>query len=303
MLKPNFKLELISEEGNYAQMHIEPLENGFGHTLGNALRRVLITNLEGAAATSVAIEGVSHQFSTLSGLQENIIEFVLGLKGVAFKLQDGTDEATVKINQKGKKDITAADIECPAEVTVSNPDHLLAHLTDTKAKINATITVKRGVGYLPSEDQQTSEVGVIPMDASFTPIKQVSYAVEATRVGRRTDLDKIILNVETNGTITPLEAVNQAARILTDYFTQIFNPTFEEEETETLATSSTAIEQSVEDLDLSTRLINALKKGGFNKLTDFQKSTRDDLLKVKNLGEKSVDEIISQLAEKGIDVK
>lgn len=301
MLKPNFKLTTVSQSGNAAVIHLEPLEKGLGHTLGNALRRVLLTNLEGAAATSIAINGVNHQFSTLAGLSEDIVEFVLAFKGVAFKLDtDGPETVTVDV--KGKREIHASDINCPAGVTVTNPDHYLGTLTADKAHLKATITVGRGVGYVPSEEHGTPEIGIIPLDSIFTPVVKANYTVEATRVGRRTDLDRIVLSLETNGTMTPTEAVEKAARILAAYFTQIFEPTFTEESVTGGVIGST-LEASIDELDLPVRVANALKKGGYKKMGDFGGASRSDLIKIKNLGEKSVDEIISQLATRGIEIK
>lgn len=301
MINPNFKTKSENVQGNSAEIHIEPLENGFGHTLGNALRRVLLTNLEGAAPTSIQIDGVRHQFSTMSGLQQNIIELILGLKGVYFKLEDDKP-AVVKIDAKGKKTLKASDLICPAGVSVANPDHVIAELTDDKSKVKATITIESGVGYVTADEHEVSEIGVIPVDSIFTPVLKANYSVEATRVGRRTDLDKIIMNITTNGTITPEEAVNKAARILTQYFTQIYEPVFLNEDQAESSVSLTG-EPQVEELELPTRVTNALKKGGFKKLADFKTASMDDLLKIKNLGEKSVEDIIKRLAKKGIEIK
>lgn len=289
-----------TSNGNFAEIHIEPLEKGFGHTLGNALRRVLLTNLEGAAATQVQIDGINHQFSTLTGMQQDIIDFVLNLKGVAFQM-DSEGPVTVMINQKGKKEITAADIECPAGVSVANPELHLADLTSDKAKLKATITVDTGVGYSPAEEHSSNEIGMIPVDAIFTPVVRAHYNVEATRVGRRADLDGIRLMIETNGTISPEDAVKKAAAILTAYFNQFVNPG---EVAETVSTTSAPkVEGSVDELELPVRVINALKKGGYKKLSDFVGITRADMMKIKNLGEKSVVDIQDQLAKKGVEVK
>lgn len=300
MLNPNFKLTTVTADGNAAEIHIEPLEKGLGHTLGNALRRVLLTNLEGAAATRIAIDGVNHQFTTMTGLSEDIVQFVLGFKGVAFRKEtDGP--ATVTVDVKGKREITAADINCPSGVTVANPDHYLGTLTGDKTRLKATITVEDGIGYVPTEEHGTPEIGVIPLDSIFTPVVRANYTVEATRVGRRTDLDKVRLQLETNGTVTPTEAVEKAAKILAAYFTQIFEPTFSEESAS--QSLGQGVEQSVDDFELPVRVINALKKGGFKKLADFATAGRNDLMKIKNLGEKSVEEVISQLESRGIEVK
>lgn len=301
MNQPNFHLNVVSNDGNRAEIHIEPLEKGFGHTLGNALRRVLLTSLGGAAATQVKIDGVNHQFTTLSGLQENIVDFILNLKGVNFMLE-GDKPATVKLSYKGKGEIKASDIDCPAGVTITNPDHYLGSLSSDSAKLNAAITVESGIGYSSADEHATAEIGVIPVDAIFTPVINANYTVEATRVGRRTDLDKIRLTLETNGTITPEKAVEEAARILVSYFTQVFEPSFEEA-APAAASNNPLFDQSVEELELPTRITNALKKGGFKKLGDFSTATTADLMKVKNLGEKTVTEIINSLKKKSIKVE
>lgn len=299
MQNPNFKLTTAVSKDNSAEIQITPLEKGFGHTLGNAIRRVLLSNLEGAAATEVKLDGVRHQFSTLSGLQENIIDFVLNLKGVYFKT-DGEGPYTVKIDSKGSKTLTAGDLVCPAGVSVANPDHILANLTGAKSALKGTITVKRGIGYATADEHKTDELGVIPVDAIFTPVVKASYSIEATRVGRRTDMDMVRLLVETNGTITPEDAVKEAAQILATYFTQVFKPTFEAVEKE--AATVTGDEQMIEELGLATRVTNALKKGGFYKLNDFAVASEDDLMKVKNLGDKSVRDIIKKLEKRGINL-
>jgi DNA-directed RNA polymerase subunit alpha len=301
MLKPNFKLNTVASKGNYAEIHVEPLEKGLGHTLGNALRRVLLTNLEGAAAVSVSIEGVNHQFTTLSGLQEDIVQFVLGFKTVAFKL-DTEGPVEVSLDIKGKKEITAGDINCPAGVSVTNPEQYLGTLTSDKAKIKATITVDKGIGYVPSEEHGTPEIGVIPLDSIFTPVVKAHYTVEATRVGRQTDLDKIKFFIETNGTITPEEAIKKAAGIMVDFFNQFVNPVFTEG-SEAGTVSANIADAALEDLDLPVRVVNALKKSGYKKVSDFAALEKADLIKVKNLGEKSVQDIINQLASRGVEIK
>ncbi len=301
MIKPNFHLTTVTSEGNSATVEIEPLEKGFGHTLGNALRRVLLSNLEGAAATSVKVEGVNHQFTTLSGLQEDIVTFVINLKGVYFKL-DTDGPVTVKLDVKGKKQLKASDLDCPAGVSVLNPSHLLGNLTSDKSKLKAQITVDHGYGYVPAEEHTSDEVGVIPLDSIFTPVVAANYTVESTRVGRRTDLDKIVMKLETNGSLTPEDAVKQAAAILAAFFNHAVNPVFDEATSPVLSLSP-LMDQAVEDLSLPTRITNSLKKGGFKKYSDFATASKDDLLKIKNLGAKSVDDVIVALRGKGIEIK
>lgn len=300
MIKPNFKLTVKPGQVHTAEIVIEPLPINFGHTVGNALRRVLLSSLSGGAAVRVKIAGVTHQFSTLAGLQEDILQFILNLKQVRFAL-DG-DEAKVTISETGARTITAADLKLPSGVTVANPDQVLANLTGAKSKFAAEITVARGIGYVPAEEHATSEAGVIPLDASFSPVVRVNYSVEATRVGRRTDLEKVRLVVTTNGTIEPEAAVLEAAKLLASFYTQVFNPTFEEELSGGLSSVKPGSDQSIEDLDLPTRITNALKKGGYKTMADLASSTKEDLMKVKNLGAKSAELVIKKAKAKGINL-
>ena len=301
MKQPSFTINVAKQDGNTAQVHIEPLEKGFGHTLGNALRRIMLTDLPGAAASHVQIDGVNHQFTTLGGLQQNIVDFILNLKQVRFQLE-GDQPIAVKLNKKGQGEITAADFDCPTGVKVTNPEHVLCSLTSDKSKFNAVITVAPGTGYAPAEEHATKEIGVIPLDASFSPVIHAAYTVEATRVGRRTDLDKIIFDIETDGSITAQAAIEESARILLAYLNQIIDPVIAEVPAAVISTNP-LLDQSVEELELPTRITNALKKGGFKKLSDFSVATKSDLMKVKNLGEKTVNEIIDSLKNKGIKVE
>ncbi|MBI3954700.1 DNA-directed RNA polymerase subunit alpha [Candidatus Collierbacteria bacterium] len=303
MIKPNFKLTVNPLANNTAEVIIEPLPKNFGHTIGNALRRVLLSSLSGSAPTQVKIAGVTHQFSTLEGLQEDTLEFILNLKQVRFAL-DNLDSANVKINVSGQRTVTAADLELPSGVTVSNPDQVLAHLTSAKSKLSANITVQTGIGYVPAEENGTiNELGAIPLDASFSPVLRVNYSVEATRVGRRADLDKVRLLITTNNTIDPETAVIQASQILTDFFTHFHSPVFETEEEMSLTSGLLDQEQSIEELDLPTRVTNALKKGGYKNLADLGKASLNDLIKVKNMGEKSASLVVKKSKAKGIMIK
>ncbi len=301
MVKPNFKLTVKPlEEPHAAEIIIEPLPINFGHTVGNALRRVLLSSLSGAAATQVKIAGVNHQFSTLDGLQEDILQFILNLKQVRFAL-DG-DEANVTLNVTGAKTVTAADLDLPAGVKVVNKDQVLARLTTGKSKLVAQIKVASGIGYVPAEEHVSGEIGVIPLDSTFSPVIRANYTVEATRVGRRTDFEKVRLLVITNGTVEPEEAVNAAAKVLSSFYTQVFNPTFEEAEEGVTSTLKMGQDQSIEELDLPTRITNALKKGGYKTLSDLGRSTKEDLMKVKNLGAKSAELVIKKAKAKGINI-
>jgi len=300
MIKPNFTLTVKPLEAHSAEIVIEPLPVNFGHTVGNALRRVLLSSLPGGAAIRVKIAGVTHQFSTLEGLQEDILQFILNLKQVRFSID--SEEATVTLNASGEKEITAADLDLPSGVVVANPDQVLAHLTGTKSKLSAIITVGKGIGYVAAEEHATSEAGVIPLDASFSPVVRANYSVEATRVGRRTDLEKVRLLVITNGTMEPETAVLEASKVLATFYTQVFNPTFEAIEEGMGASPKAGSDQSIEDLDLPTRITNALKKGGLKTLADLSASTKEDLMKVKNLGAKSAELVIKKAKAKGINL-
>ena len=301
MLEPNFKITVTDKkEINTAEVIIEPLPQNFGHAMGNALRRVLLTSLEGGAAVRVKIDGVSHQFSTLSGLQEDIVEFILNLKTLNFFV-DSDEPVDIKLKVSGIKEVKASDLDLPSNVTVANPDTVLAHLTSPKAKLSAVITVARGLGYVASEENATNEIGVIPLDASFSPVLKAKYTIEAARVGRSSNYDKVRLLLTTDGTITPGEAVRSAARVLTSYYDYINSAEAYIVEKKSATEVTTA--GFVDDLDLPTRVLNALKKSGINKLADLKALTMEDLKKVKNLGEKSAIQVVEKAAEKGVIIQ
>jgi len=300
MLEPNFKINVKDKSANFSEVIIEPLPQNFGHTMGNALRRVLLTSLEGGAAIRVKIDGVSHQFSTLDGVKEDILEFILNLKTLNFSV-DSDEPVDVKLKVTGAKVVTAADLDLPSNVTCANPETVLVHLTSPKAKLNAVITVAKGMGYVAAEEHATNEIGVIPLDASFSPVVKANYTIEAARVGRSSNYDKVRLALTTDGTITPAEAVKSSARILTEFFSYVNSAEayIVEEKTKS------AIETSgfVDDLDLPTRVLNALKKSGINKLADLKALSLADLKKVKNLGEKSAMQVVEKASEKGIIIE
>ncbi len=301
MIEPNFKITVKDlKEINSAQVVIEPLPQNFGHTMGNALRRVLLTSLEGGAAIRVKIDGVSHQFSTLTGLQEDILEFILNLKTLDFYV-DSDEPVEIKLKVSGVKEVKASDLDLPSNVTVANPDTILAHLTSAKSKINAVITVAKGRGYVSAEENSTNEIGVIPLDASFSPVVKANYIIEAARVGRSSNFDKVVLTLTTDGTITPGEAVRSAARILTGFYDYVNSA--EAYVVEKKSASEVTTAGFVDDLDLPTRVLNALKKSGINKLADLKALSLADLKKVKNLGEKSAMQVVEKAAEKGVIIQ
>jgi len=304
MLQPNFTVATEAIDANHASLTIEPLEKGYGHTLGVSLRRVLLTSIEGSAVTKVRIDGIQHQFSSLEGMREDVVEFILNLKQLRFNLENET-EVIVKLDAKGPKTVTGADLNLPAGVTLSNPDQELAILSGKKT-LSAEITVSRGLGYALASEQTVTTLGDIPVDASFSPITRVAYKVEATRVGRRTDFDKLIIETWTDGTIEAKDALDRAAKILVAHFKQIYDPIIVEPveiEPELSPAENEVMRLTVEELDLPTRIANALRKGGYATVKDLCKADNDSIAKVKNLGEKSVDIVVAALSQKGLSLK
>ena len=304
MFAVNFKTTALAETKDFGRFEFSPLEKGFGLTLGNALRRVLLTCLPGAAVTSVTVAGITHQFTSLAGMKEDVVELLLNLKQVRFKFK-GEKPVEVKLAATGPAKVKAGDIQVPAGVSVVNKDLLLATLADKKAKLEVTMEVSPGFCYLPAKDRAARKLSEIILDAAFSPITRVNYRVEASRVGRRTDLDKLILEVYTDATIKPAEAVAEASRILISHFQQIINPVAEPQPAPaaTLAGGDTELMKlSVEELDLPTRIANALKKSGINSVKELAATTKASLGKVKNLGSKSVGIVLKKLSAKGIEL-
>lgn len=300
MSQPIFEIIEEKKDKNYASLAITPLEQGYGFTLGNSLRRVLLTSLPGAAITSVKIAGVNHQFSSLSGMKEDIVEFCLNLKKVRISYQgEKAVNATLKVNTAGE--VKAGDIKLPTGVEVSNPELVLAVL-NKGAKLDADITIESGSGYNPADTRSSTEIGMIPLDASFSPIVRVNYKVEETRVGRLTNYDKLTLEVWTDGTIDALEAVQKAASILVDYFAQIVTPKKTEKKKEEVVINDLGLigRLSVEEIGLPTRVANALAKAGFETVDALVRADKNELVKVRNLGEKSLKIISAALGEKGV---
>ncbi len=302
MIKPRFKTAIQDETDNFARVIFEPLEIGFGHTLATSLRRVLYTSLEGAAVTFLKIEGVRHQFSTLPGLKEDIVELILNVKQIRIRYT-GDKPATMSLSVKGPKEIKAGDIETPAGVEIINPELIIAHL-DREGKLNVEFTVESGLGYSPAEERKTGSLGLIPVDAKFSPVVLVNYTVGTTRVGRMTNLDKLVLEVTTDGTIGPVEAVRKSAQVLVDFFNQVINPVEIPAEENNVSASpvNDTFRLTVEELDLPTRIANALRKGGFENVSDIIRTPKKDIAKVKNLGTKSVKIIEAALREKSIEL-
>ena len=229
MIEPNFKVKEEKLTEDFGEFSIEPLDPGYGHTLGTALRRVLLISIPGVAVTSVKISGAKHRFSTLPGLKENIVDLLLNIKGLNFKLLNSKDQSIIKLSVKGPKEITGKDLELTEDVEVANPNHYIGTLADKKAKLEMEMTVERGYGYSLAEERRSSSLGVIPTDAIYTPIRRVNFTVSATRVGRQTNLDKLNISIWTNGVVSPREALDQAAKTLNSYFHQVYEPKAEDE--------------------------------------------------------------------------
>ncbi len=298
-----FKVTNEIEKDNYAQIVIEPLEAGFGHTLGNSIRRVLLTSLPGSAVTSIKIDGVSHPFSTMDGILEDVIEIMLNVKKIHLKV--GSDkEIKLTVKASGKKTVTAGDFEIEGDGEVMNKDQHIVTLTDAKSKFNMEMIAQKGKGYSMSEERKTNEIGSITVDALFSPVIAVNYTVEPTRVGRSADYDKLILDITTTGIMTPLETVNEASRILSDAFHKIYEPEAEEEVIEKGSTiSEEVLKLTIEELDLPVRITNALKAIELDTLEDLINVPRQDLLKAKNLGTKSLSLISEKLSERGLSLR
>ena len=303
MIDPIFSVKELKNTGNYAQFAIGPLEPGYGYTLGHAMRRILLTSIPGGAITSVRISGVKHRFSQLPGLKENIVDFLLNLKGLSVRLTGSKREATLKLSVKGPKEITSADIEVSDGAEIINKDHYLGYLSDKK--IDVEMTVEEGYGYSLAEERNTEEVGTIPTDAIFTPIQRVNYSVRATRVGRRTNLDELILEIWSNGSVSPKEALDETAKILASYFTQIYQPKTQESQENVAISPSISdefLKMTVDELDLPTRIYNSLRNGGIETVGQLLGTPRKDLVSMRNMGTKSIAVIEEKLRAKGISL-
>lgn len=293
----NFQLNSIEESAKKGIFSVEPLENGFGHTLGNSLRRVLLSSFKGAAITSVKVAGVSHKFSTLAGMSEDMIDLMLNLKSVKVAYA-GDEVTTATLSVKGPKVVKASDINTPANVSIVSPDVVIANLA-AGSKLDLELTIQSGYGYSPADERPSDSLGVLVLDAIYSPVERVSYHVESTRVGRRTDFDKLVIEVITDGSLSPRQAVIDAATVLVAAFTQIVSPAPVSDGDASGATSMLS-SVSTDDLGLPTRVANALKNAGLNTAADLARATDKDLKNVKNLGEKSFGLIDEALSVKGL---
>ena len=299
----------VGDNGKYGKFVVEPLERGFGHTLGNSLRRVLLSSLPGAAVSSVHIEGVQHEFSTIPGVTEDVTEIILNLKGLAVKMY-GEGPKSVIVDKIGPCELTAADIKVDEEIEIINPEMHIATLNED-AHLQMTLRLERGRGYVSAEKNKardiTMPIGVIAMDSIFTPIHKVNYTVEDKRVGQSNDYDRLTLEVWTNGTLKPEEAVSGAASILTEHLTSFVRLTDtvlpvsmvqpEDDKKEKV------LEMTIEELELSVRAYNCLKRAGINSVAELVQRNQEDMMKVRNLGRKSLEEVEQKLQELGLGLR
>ena len=300
MITPTFQIKTEKESADFGVFTLEPLQQGYGQTLGTALRRVLLNSLPGAAIVQAKISGVKHLFSTLKGLEEDIVQLTLNLKQVKVKY-GGDKPVKITLDKTGPGPVTAADFEVPAGVEIINKDLVLGTLADKSSRLRGEFLVEAGYGYVPFEEREGGEIGVIPLDAIFTPVQRVNYHISATRVGRMTNFDKLTMEIWTDSSISPKEAILEAARTLAAFFEQVVNPKEVEEEfpkEEKALTEEASL--SIEELELPTRIINALLKVGIKNAADLQKAGRKKISKIKNLGGKSLKIIEAALAQKGI---
>ena len=307
-LKPRIvNVETINDR--HAKVSLEPLERGFGHTLGNALRRILLSSMPGCAVTEAEIEGVLHEYSAIEGVQEDVLEILLNLKDLAIVMED-RDEAMLTLNVKGPATVTAADLQLSHGVEIANPDHVIAHLTD-KGALNMNIKVEKGRGYEPASNREGAAgedrpIGRLQLDASYSPIRRVAYSVEAARVEQRTDLDRLVLDIETDGTIDPEDAVRHSATILQDQLSAFVNldqtTIAEPEAAEASPQIDPILLRPVDDLELTVRSANCLKAENIFLIGDLIQRTEVELLKTPNLGKKSLTEIKDVLATRGLSL-
>ena len=307
--KPRIETAEISADGKYGRFVVEPLERGYGTTLGNSLRRVLLSSLPGYAITSVKIDGILHEFSTIPGVKEDVTEIVLNLKNVILKIH-GDGPKTIYIDANGDEEITAGSIKTDSEVEILNPELHIATL-NSDARVSMELTCDKGRGYVSAErNKQMMQpiIGVIAIDSIYTPVLKVNYTVENTRVGQITDYDKLTLEVWTNGTINAMEAVSLGAKILNEHLNLFGDLSGEAYDTEVMVVKSDngkekVLEMTIEELDLSVRSFNCLKRAQINTVEDLINRTEEDMMKVRNLGRKSLDEVVAKLNSLGFDLR
>ncbi|MFD1708084.1 DNA-directed RNA polymerase subunit alpha [Siminovitchia sediminis] len=306
--KPKIETIEISEDARYGKFVVEPLERGYGTTLGNSLRRILLSSLPGAAVTSIQVEGVQHEFSTVEGVVEDVTSIILNLKKLALKIYSD-EEKTLEIDAQGEGEVKASDIMHDSDVEILNPDLHIATLS-ANANFRVRMTAQRGRGYTPADTNKRDDlpIGVIPIDSIYTPVSRVNYQVENTRVGQMTNFDKLSLDVWTNGSISPEEAISLGAKILTEHLNIFVGLTDEAQHAEIMVEKEEdqkekVLEMTIEELDLSVRSYNCLKRAGINTVQELANKTEEDMMKVRNLGRKSLEEVKGKLDELGLELR
>ena len=306
--KPEYKISEYQESNHYGKFELEPLERGFGTTIGNALRRVMLSSLPGSAITSVKIEGVLHEFQKIDGVVEDVTTMILNLKKLVFDI-DGDDNVKMLIDVKGPATVTGADIQCPGEVTMISNDLVIAHVAEG-GHLYMELFAKKDRGYMSADQNKVhiNTIGVIPTDSIFSPIEKVAYAVEPTRVGESAKYDQLTLEVETNGSLKPFEAISLAAKILVEHLNMFVELTDMAMNMEVMSetqsdTSNKVLDMTIEELDLSVRSYNCLKRAGIQTVQDLAAKSEDDMIKVRNLGKKSLKEVKEKLVELGLGFK
>ena len=309
--KPNIEIAEISDDKKYGRFVVEPLERGYGTTLGNSLRRIMLSSLPGAAISQIKIDGVLHEFSSIPGVKEDVTEIIMNLKTLAIKNSSETDEPkTAYIEFEGEGVVTAADIQADSDIEIMNPETVIATLNGgADSKLYMELTITKGRGYVVSDKNKTEDmpIGVIPIDSIYTPVERVNLTVQNTRVGQITDYDKLTLDVYTNGTLAPDEAVSLAAKVLNEHLklfidlsevAQSAEVMIEKEDDE----KEKVLEMSIDELELSVRSYNCLKRAGINTVEELTNRTSEDMMKVRNLGRKSLEEVLAKLKELGLEL-
>ena len=308
---PQIKVAEISEDERYGRFVVEPLERGFGTTLGNSLRRIMLSSLPGAAVSSVKIKGVLHEFSSIPGVKEDVTEIIMNIKSLEIKNNSATGEPKIAyIEKEGEGVITAGDISEDSDIEILNPDLVIANLSGADAKLDMELTITKGRGYVGADKNKNADLSVdaIAVDSIYTPIERVNLTVENTRVGQVTDYDKLTLDVYTNGTLAPDEAVSLAAKVLSEHLNLFIDLSENAKQAEIMAEQEEDgkeknLQLSIDDLELSVRSYNCLKRAGINTVEELTNKTSDDMMKVRNLGRKSLEEVIEKLKELGLSFR
>ena len=306
--RPGIETTEMSDDNKFGRFVVEPLERGYGLTLGNSLRRIMLSSLPGAAVSQIKIDGVQHEFSCIEGVKEDVSDIIMNIKSLAIRNTSETDEPkTAYIEYEGEGVVHASDIQTDQDIHIMNPDQVIATLSGRKTKLFIELTITKGRGYVSADrnKDEDTKIGVIPVDSIYTPVQRVNVTVENTRVGQQTDFDKLTLDVTTNGTLGPDEAVSLAAKVLSEHLSVFIDLSDNAKTTEVMAepvddNRTKAMEMSIEELELSVRSFNCLKRAGINTVQELCSKTPDEMMKVRNLGKKSLDEVLEKLKELGL---